>query len=132
MQLLNARFIEIHGISQHGKNNIILRELKILGKLYGRQKIAYALYAQKGQSIDKSVLETEVRKVMLTGRFVKKPDEIHAVFVIHRDHQIRVFHIVNPGNVLVSDTFNPMRAEAVAEKCRALKRLYGDDFYLGK
>ena len=65
-------------------------------------------------------------------RLVEQAEQAHAGLVVDGQHHIGVFHVVDPGDVLVADALDAMPAKAVQDKGGTLECLAGSDLAGGE
>ena len=105
---------------------------KILGQFNAGNKVADAGNSQQIQPADQCRRYPEGREISLAGRFVKQTHQADRRFIINGHHQVKVFDVVNPRYVLITDALDTVFPKSVLQQRRALQRFAGGNFTHGE
>ncbi len=76
---------------------------------------------------DRFFRDALARQVPPPGRLVEQAHDVDHRIIINRDDQIGILDIVDPGHVLVANTFDAVRAKAIVQQGGALQRFTGNN-----
>ena len=129
---LQTTLVEFHGVGEHGQDHVLRAQFEVPGELDAHDEVGDAGEAQQVEPGHHLLGHALRHQVGSTFGFVEQPGQTHHRLVVHINDQVRVLHVVNPGDVLVSNAFDAMLAEAVFHEGGHLERLPGHDFHLGE
>ena len=119
-QFLQPAFVELHRIGKNREHNISFSELIILCELYRGKHISNTRYAQQVKIADRLIRNAPFQQVLFPGRFIEKSCNVHAVFVVYGYCHVSIAHVVDPGYVFITYSFDAVTSIAAEEKCWAL------------
>ena len=132
VQLLDTAAVHHGGVGEDGGHHVVLGKLIVLGHLDAAQHVGDAGDAQPAHLLDLLVAHAQlVLHVLLALRGVEQAQQTLGVLIVDGNGHIGVLHVVDPGDVLVTDALDAVAAEAVVQNGGALQRLAHGQLQVG-
>ena len=126
------RVIAIQRVGRHRDDHVACAEAVVFRRLDRAEDIANAADAEQALKLfdQRRIDAVALDQHRASGRFGQHLQALLAFHVVDAHQRVHIEDVVNPGDMLVADALNVVRAVAVVVERRALGRLQTDDFVI--
>ena len=127
MHLFQAALIEFHGIGKDREHDVVFAQFIVLCELNRHCQVGNAGKAKQLQVLNESLGDPFFNQILMPCWLVEETGQVDDHVIVQRDDHIGVFHIVDPGDVFITDALDAMFSKTVFDQGRALPGFTGSD-----